>query len=257
MTENHEIDWRIAIASTLAEDLPPSYPGGPSFKKGDYVFHTTMVDDNKGSKATFITPQPAALCLNVAIKAARQGMEIKGELAETTPMAPSPSGSTNCFLQGDIGLLYDYLEAAMVASSFSYMAVEAFANNEILSKASGPIEAKVKGRRDTFALEDIEKKLSTEDKICQVLPKLFSVSTPKGKKVWDGFKKLQKSRDAAVHIKYRESIQINDLETLYSALFFSDLLNYPRFALDVIRWFYSDTEPLIWISKASSEISTT
>lgn len=238
-------DWRIAVVATLAKDVPSAYPGGPSHKKGAGVYLSTGTDDEAHGKVSFITPHPSALSFDIALEFSREAKKLQSRLAKIEVV--SPEGPKQAIQMQNIPFLYDYFERAMVAATFSFQAIEAFANNEMVQNAKGDI--KIKRRKKWFSYTPIEaeRELSTEEKLASVLPDIFNVSTPKGKQPWEGFMKLKKARDSTMHIKNKDVHQLTGSESFFIDLFVDDPERYPAYAFNLVNWFYKDKERPRWL----------
>lgn len=118
----------------------------------------------------------------------------------------------------DQGPLFDFLENSMAHIVFSFTAVEAFAN-EVVPR-DFRYTFKQKGKPDVvLAKADIERHINLDEKLSAVLPAVFSLPSPKGKKVWEKFKAIKKIRDRLVHLK---SIDLKssgpDVETIWGTM---------------------------------------
>ncbi|HEY1057915.1 MAG TPA: hypothetical protein VGE55_04210 [Limnobacter sp.] len=237
-------DWRIAVVTTLAEDIPPAYFGGPSHKKGAGVYLTTATESEAHGKLSFITPHPSALSFNIAFENSREAKKLQSRLARIEVVAPG--GPAQAIQMQNIPFLYDYFEQAMVVVTFSFQAIEAFVNNEIVHNAKGDIRIKRKGKLHVYTPIDAERALSTEEKVAIVLPDILKIPTPRGKTPWEGFKKLKKARDATMHLKNKDVHQLSGSESLFIDLLVDDPEQYPLYAFELVNWFYKGREKPRW-----------
>jgi hypothetical protein len=244
MEEDKLGDWRIAVVTTLAADLPAAYPGGPSHKKGTGVYLTTCSNDEANDKISFITPHPSALAFNIAFEYAKEAKKLQSRLAKIQVAAPG--GPAQAIQMTNIPFLYDYFEQAMVVVTFSFQAIEAFVNNEMVHNANGNISVKRKKKWYSYTPTEAERALSTEEKIATVLPKIFEISTPKGKKPWEGFNKLKRARNATIHLKNKDIHQLTDSENLFINLLIDDPEKYPVYAFNIVNWFYKERKRPRW-----------
>lgn len=245
MTDDNLGDWRIAVVTTLAEDLPEAYPGGPSHSKGTGVYLTTGSNNEEHGNLSFITPHPSALAFNIAFEYAKKAKELQSRLAKISVVAPG--GPAQAIQMSNIPFLYDYFEQAMIVATFSYQAIEAFLNNEMVHKAKNDIRVKRRKKWQTFTPTEAERSLSTEEKAATVLPEILNVSTPKGKAPWEGFKKLKTARDATIHIKNKDIHQMSDSENLFYNFLVDDPELFPQYAYNLVNWFYKNTEQPRWL----------
>lgn len=238
-------DWRIAVATTLAEDLPAAYPGGPSHKKGAGLYLTTDSNDEAHGRLSFITPHPSALSFNIAFEYAKEAKKLQSQLAKITVV--SPGGPSQAIQMPNIPFLYDYFEQAMIVVTFSFQAIESFVNNEMVHKSISDIRVKRKNKWQTFTPIEAERTLSTEEKVATVLPEILKVPTPKGKAPWEGFKKLKAARDATIHIKNKDIHQLSESDNLFFNFLIDNPVLYPQYAFNVVNWFYKNTEQPRWL----------
>ena len=193
------IDWRTAVVTRLASPLPAAYPGGPRFEAGSRLFLSCSGEAGPIGVIGFVAPNPVALAMNIAHSAALQAEELK-QLFEYSE-ASSPTGLVKQITVASTSDLFDYFERAMVTVFFSYQAVEAFCNEELLRTWLENIDIKMKKKNKILNRREAEKLLSTSDKLGYVLPKILSVPTMKGKSVWQRFRDLESARDEVVHLK--------------------------------------------------------
>lgn len=238
-------DWRIALATTLAEDVPPAFPGGLSHKKGTGVYLSTGYEHPEHGKLSFITPHPSALAFNIAFKYSKEAKKLRSRLTKIAVVAPD--GSAQAIPMADIPFLYDYFELVMIVVTFSFQAIEAFLNNEIVHNAKGDIRVNRRNKWITYTPLEAERKLSTEEKAAIVLPEILGISTPKGKIPWEGFKTLKTARDSTIHIKNKDIHQLSESENLFFNLLIDDPELYPKYAYQLIEWFFKGRKPPRWV----------
>ena len=65
-------DWRIQAVTTLAQDVPAAYPGGPSHKAGAPVYLVSAAKNDEHNSIGFVTPNHPALALNIALGASKK-----------------------------------------------------------------------------------------------------------------------------------------------------------------------------------------
>lgn len=102
---------------------------------------------------------------------------------------------------GKLPGLFDYFEQSMVAVTFAYQALEAFANVIISNSPVKQHELERRTGTKTVSSEDLERMASTEEKLATFLPRLAEVPSPKGKAIWEKFRKVKAMRDSTVHLK--------------------------------------------------------
>ncbi len=232
-------DWRIAVISQIAEDVPAAYPGGPSYKKGSYVSVVHQAKHPLYRSVSFRTPHATALSLSIAVKNASLATELKKKVTLIDTLTPEGKGKR---IESD-EMFFDYLEHIMVAVNFSFQALETFCNSVIArTEDLKTIEVKTKNGVKTLEKKEIERACSTEEKLLQVLPTILKLSKIKDTLHWQLFKKLKEIRDNIVHMKSRDMYSNinNDSNTLFFTLFDYHPLVFPKISFQLI-WLYSQT----------------
>jgi hypothetical protein len=250
MTTDKFGDWRIEAVTTIAQDVPPAFPGGPTFNTGDRLYLTTLTRTSNGELIGFTTPNTSALALNVAFSAAKRANELKGQF--NYKAGPSPFGTSNSIPSDQHGELFSYFEDSLVSVTFSFQALEAFCNYSISQTWRQPVEVKKRKKEELLHHEVAEREVSTEDKLKSILPKIYRVPTPSGKALWERFVKLKRARDACVHIKYRDQYPLGsqlDEQSLFFQFLDNDPLSFPEAATEMIGYFYSNQEKPRWLQQ--------
>lgn len=234
-------DWRIAAVATLARDIPAAYPGGPSHKAGASVYQSNFEKHPEFWHLGFITPNPSAMSLNMAFKAAARAKRIQKTIAYSD--AVSPEGKSKQVVNENHTHLYDFFEECMGSVTFSYQAIEVYANRELIRHAKSNISIKRGKKHLILTPKEAERQLSTEEKIATVLPEILNIPTPKGKRNWEGFKQLKNARDAIIHMKNKEIRNINEPheESIYFELLNNDPISFPKSSFLIISYFFEAT----------------
>lgn len=243
-------DWRVAKAAKVAEDT--LLPSGKPAKKGDLVLVVTFTEDSREGIVHFPTPGAPMLATNVAVRASHGAADLRRKVNWTTIPGVPEKHLPNV----DAHLLFDYFEQAMIAATFSFQALEAFANQLIANAVEGTYVLRRKDGDREVSGDELERVASTEEKFSTILPDLTGKSSPKGKAVWASFKKLKAARDSITHLKsYDHYVRGGvDTESLYYRLLNSEAREYPRTALALMRHF-SGGFGLIWIQHAEALLS--
>lgn len=236
------IDWRTAVLARFASPLPAAYPGGPSFGTGSLAILTCLGEAGPLGIVSFLAPSPVALAMNIAHSAAKQAEELKQAFVYAD--TPSPTGPAKRITVTNS--LFDYFEKAMVTVFFSYQAIEAFCNEEIFRSSPNAIEVKIKKKKEALDRREAEKRLSTSEKLGQVLPKILSIPTMKGKAVWQRFRDLESVRDEVVHLK-NQTVVDNDpskeVERILFRLIAEDTRSWPKITMEVLDYFVREPIP--------------
>lgn len=241
-------DWRFEAISRLANDLPAAYPGGPSHKAGSRVSLSTVGPNKDGKLISFTTPSAVALALNIAIASSNKAIEAKPKLPFVA--IPGPTGIVHQIHEGQSSNLFDFFEQCMISTTFSFQAIESFCNHVIRRTIKPSEKLKVRGFNQKLSVDEIERKLSTSDKLSDVLPKILALPTPKGSKIWEDFAKLRAIRDATVHLKSSDQYPMNDLakQTLFIKLLDTDPREFTATATAIIDYFYSGNPRPRWLN---------
>lgn len=203
----------------------------------------TPYEGPKGSY-DFPTPHGAALHLNAAWRGARRAAELRSAIVVQAHME-TPGKIRRSVAESSMSTLFDFFEEMMTVAFTSYAAVEAFCNIIIVERAKGPVDVlDRKHRSKQWTVEEVERFMSTREKLSKLVPDLMGMPTPSGKKVWQDFVTLEQMRDEVVHFKRRSQTPRAGeyaVPTVLQKLYDCDppfLL--PEHALQVIRYFYPD-----------------
>ena len=145
-----------------------------------------------------------------------------------------------------IPLLYDFFEQSMIGAVFSYLAIEAFANQVIARELTQSLEVDYHGRRQTLTPEQLERRLATREKLSQVLPVIRSVASPKGTALWERFTRLELARDSTVHLKVKDQYP-KVKESLYFQMLTADATALPGIAAEMIRHYHRPNAEPRWL----------
>lgn len=236
-------DWRIEQVGRLVNDLPAAYPGGPSHKAGSPIYpKPTVVKHPVHNTINFVTPNPTALALNIAIRAASDAHRLRRTLAFID--LATPTGTGKGVANENLTHLYDYFEHFMMAATFSYQALETFSNWIIAEKLKTPLQLERRKEMVEFSPEELERVASTEEKLGVILPRVLNIPSPKGKKLWQEFVKLKQARDSTIHLKSRDAYTGKiDKESLFFRFLNSQAKELPKTAFNLIEYFLKSGMP--------------
>lgn len=193
------LDWRIQAATTTVTEIPAAFPGGPSHPAGSTGVLVSQVTPAEGVPIAFPAPSAAALALGVAARAARTAAGLRNDLRFDTAVAPG--GAVQSLESTSTSRLFDYFDHCFVAVVFSIQALEAYCNYKIAHAAKGDLTVQRRGQQVSLSPLEVERELSIDEKLGEVLPGLLDVPTPKGRAEWEAYIHLRRLRDATVHIK--------------------------------------------------------
>lgn len=109
-----------------------------------------------------------------------------------------------CVLNKRVGHLpdsdvFEFYEQMMASIVFAYTCLESFVNEELPDDyIYEVVDSKC---TQHYNKEQIERYLSLDTKLGDVLPVVFQVQSPKGTKIWQDFNNLKKIRDRIIHMK--------------------------------------------------------
>ena len=232
-------DWRQVLVARVAQDSPP-------YKVGDLVRQVSAVEVSAGKLISFATPSSVAMALNVARQAATTAEDLRTKIVFRAVNA----GDKPAFgvASDSLPVLYDFLENSMLSAVFSYQAIEAFANSSIVRGLTSPQEVTSKGKSVVMTPEEMERWLTTSEKLDQVLPLLKSVKSPKGTVIWQNFQKLEDARNSTVHIKTRDQYG-NTGDSLFFQMLSVRTTAFPSIAAKLIRHYFLENQVPRWLLK--------
>lgn len=144
---------------------------------------------------SFAIPSHAAICLHLANQAHIKSASVNlGELVVKCP-------KSNQVASDKIGWLYNFFEQRFLNIVFSFTALEAFANQTVPDDFVFSKLRQDKKSTESFDKDQIERNLSLDIKLSEVLPKITGIKFEKGTSLWNQYSKLKAIRDRIVHIK--------------------------------------------------------
>ena len=189
-------DWRMRNPLRMAEDWTSPW-SGDSAPAGSQVTPVSVIRLSSDRLLAIAVPNATALCLNIA----RRSWDESREMRKSAKIDRTLKGQVSFPTYGHA---FDFIERIFEGVVMAYTAIEAYVNEcvpedfeyETLRRSDTILEVM---RRDA-----IERYLSLEEKLTEVLPIVLSVPSPKGKRCWQSFKKLKRSRDRVVHMKAQD-----------------------------------------------------
>lgn len=200
-------------------------------------------------ETSFITPSATALHLNSAWRSAGVAARLKPRIAWNRATVAPGRTSVQSGIEG-ADVVFDYFEAAMSSAMSSFAAIEAFCNSVIVDRSTQPLKLKRRKVLVEMTPEEVEREVTTDEKLKRIVPNLLNVSTPAGKKVWHDYVALKRLRDSVTHFKRRDQARHAELSHEPTAL--QDLLNadpygFPEAAMAAIEYFYKPEELPRWM----------
>lgn len=236
-------DWRLMVAGwitaidNISLDEPKSYRG------------STWFQDKTGAEVSFPTPSAAALHLSAAWKAAKRAHALKeGLMIHLFNANGKPTVQAS---EERIPELFDYFEEMMCVAMNSFGAIEAFCNQTVVEKGGSAVTLlRQKKVRMSKTPEEVEREVSTDEKLGRIVPDLLGIRTPRGIATWDLYLGVKQIRDAVTHFKRRDQMRHADQSnepTALLALYRIDCFRLPEDAMKVIRHFQPDGALQRWM----------
>lgn len=195
----HISEPRILVQDAPAHQEPRAYAtsvfkstsGNPNDCKLASASSETKIE---GKKVVFAVPSHAALCLNLSNEAHKkaQTIEINDIFQDKSYGRAAEEG---------LPLLFDLFEQLFLNIVFAYTALEAFANQTIPDDFVFTKLRQDKKCEESHNKEQIERNLSLDIKLSEVLPQITGVKFTKGTALWNEYAKLRDIRDRIIHVK--------------------------------------------------------
>lgn len=185
-------DWRLQTTAELAEPFTPPWSPEVTYAKGSRIKLAGQFPVHDGRQLTLNIPNATALFLSIShrnyveARAVLDRSGIRKGVRKNVTFAVDADG-------------FHYLECFMTSVVGAYTAVEAFANETIPD--SYIHVQKYKDTEERLVKADIERRLTLSKKMMEILPAALSIQTPKGKKCWDQFHRLELMRERIIHMK--------------------------------------------------------
>lgn len=180
-----EADWRCHTVVRVAATT--TVPGLGTLPVGAIGKAVGIVDYQSG-RIAFTIPSATGLFLNLSHRHYGEALTI----AQGFSVAP-----TLQTLHDDVS--FAYLENIMASVVFAYTALESFANEEIPDEFTYTVE---KNKCvEIYDKTQIERFLSLEIKLGDILPIVRSLPSPKGTKTWENYVALETLRHSIIHMK--------------------------------------------------------
>lgn len=228
----HVIDDADKVAATDIKipsyDIRSNKPlGVHSLEDKQIAFFQRLVKTKIGdSNINVAAPNEISLSLNISKKSQENSFQLKKLLTKKL------DSIDESIFNDEVSLAYDYLEEIQKAVIFSYKAIESFCNEAIpddyIYKKKNP-----KGIEEHYGKEQIERWISTSEKVSEILPAIFDNESPKGEKFWSSFKNLERLRNEIIHSKSNASSDI------LAELFSNAVNGYLDSSLSVLSFFIS------------------
>ncbi|MCD4745128.1 MAG: hypothetical protein K8R58_02390 [Bacteroidales bacterium] len=149
----------------------------------------------KGKEFSFLIPNNISLFLSISSKGYLNAKNIYKKIIS----AKLPKSKIS-FIKKELKELYNYFEEIQIGLLFMYYALEIFSNLAI-PKNHKIKRLNEKNEKETWNKEKIIKMLSLSEIIGDILPEILKTESPKEKKFWQNFIKLENIRNAIINQK--------------------------------------------------------
>src|SRR5690606_1233668 len=96
--------------------------------------------------------------------------------------------------------LDEYLLLAVAITIFDYILLKVWTNQKIIENYSYN-RKKRDGTDENLSKAEIERWVSLDDKLHDIIPTIFSKNSYKGKNLWERYKRANDARDEFIHLK--------------------------------------------------------
>jgi len=250
MQANEVPDWRIYFAARVGDVVEGD---GALMKPGDLVIHLATTRTPEEGAVAVPVVSPYRLSLNIAIHAARAATTVRKNVI----FRPKAAGRKDRELDlKSMPSLFDFFEQCMIAATFSYQAIETYANARITEELAegATISLQRNEGPKAFDATELQRAASTNEKVVQVLPEITGIALDKSSTLWQDFVILNRVRDSTIHLKAKDHFihgGLVDRETLFYRLLNNRPTRYPKSALALMRHFSQGT-PITWLDHAEA-----
>ena len=230
--EEPDNDWRMQDVLFLGEDWKSPWTGQVASKGSQLTLHS-ITQLTKKKQLSVALPNATALCLSSSMRAWKEAQEIRKNSNIDSSIKEQVTFNSKAES-------FDYIERVMESIVMAFTALEAFVNENIPDDYEYHTHRKSEVILEVMDKKAIERWLSLDEKLSEVLPEAKSVDSPKGSKCWQGYKELKTTRDRIIHMKKEDRRSSGpDIPTLWHKLF---KVNAPYIqAKEVIDYFVKKT----------------
>lgn len=238
-------DWRLQTTTEVAEDWKNPW-SGQIVPKGTRITVVTVAKLNSKKLITMPVPNGSAILLSASRKSYLRAKELRKKNNIDSSIKKNAEFVTE-------SEAFDFIEDTIQSIILAFSAIEAFANEVIPEDYQYACFLKNKTTLETVDKKGIESKISLEEKLDVVIPKVLGVQSLKRDKAWSKFMELKKLRNRIIHMKTEDRKSSGpDSDTLWHELLKSG--NPPKTAFEAIKYFTSKMDaPPQWVDYAISE----
>ncbi|WP_133066317.1 hypothetical protein [Acidovorax kalamii] len=191
---------------------------------GKTAFFQVLIEGVIAGRAISVAaPNEISLSLSSSRKSVNSARLLRRKISERAV-------EKNTLYKEEVGDVYDMLEEMQKAIVFAYRAVESFCNASIpdnyIYRKTGS-----KGIVEEYKKEQIERWISTSEKVSAILPEILHCVSPIKEEFWSDFKKLESLRNEIIHSKSSSS------SNTLSAIFSDECETYVGSCLKLLHYF--------------------
>lgn len=244
-----DLDWRLQFVSTITHDFRAPGPtithpaGSAVILSSRAKFHASLLG--------FSLPSMTALFIDFSSKAWNEAqLFLASDLNDHFTI--KGDGSYGPKNEADF---FEALELRMAAVVFAYSSLESFANESIPENHIFKKNKQDGKCIEEYNKEQIEKWLSLDIKLDEILPSILKISSPKGSAYWQRYIKLKNLRDRIIHMKSKDRKSSGpDDETIWKELLDTSKPNFAVEAKDIIGYYLNNHSKPRWFIKFPNDM---
>ncbi len=220
--EESDNDWRIQDIFFLTEDWTSPWTGEIN-KKGSQVTLVSTTQLTKKKQLTIAIPNATAICISASRRIWKEALEIRN----TSKIDRSLKSKVTFNSKSEA---FDYIERIMESIIMAYTALESFVNERIPDDFNYEHTNRKNYTTEVMDKQSIERWLSLNEKLSDVLPLAIGIQSPKGSKCWHSYHRFKKIRDRIIHMKKEDRRPTGpEIPTLWHET------NYSKWSLHIYR----------------------
>lgn len=194
--------------------------------------------DNKNSKQNnilgYYAPNNVGILLSIANKALFNAQKIYNDKIDPNKYNHTDTldGTSANGLSENTLIVYEFIEAIQTSIVFGYTAIESFTNLSIKENYQYKNVINNKGIIEIYDKKAIERWLSLDVKISNILVDIYQSISIKEEKIWREFKEFEECRNQIIHQK---SIDINRFYEVYFNQEIFEICSVPE---KIIKYFF-------------------
>lgn len=164
-------------------------------------------------KKQLTIPNATAICISASRRIWKEALEIRN----TSKIYRSLKSKVTFNSKSEA---FDYIERIMESIIMAYTVLEAFVNEKIPDDFNYEHTNRKNGTTEVMDKQSIERWLSLNEKLSNILPLAIEIQSPKGSKCWHSYHKLEKIRNRIIHMKEEDRRPTGpEIPTLWHDLF--------------------------------------